>query len=118
VLPWSWLIDWFSNVGDVVSNASSNAVDNLTSNYAYVMERIISKRIYHTDNTSKALSGCPPWICFGGGFVGNCDTIHEKVTKSRSGSGNPFGLGVKLGDLSGYQLGILAALGISRSKVK
>jgi len=118
VLPWSWLIDWFSNVGDVVSNASDNAVDNLTSNYGFVMETIDSTRIYQADVKSKGLTACMPWICYGGSWGGSCTTIHKKVTKSRSGSGNPFGLGVKLGDLTGYQLGILAALGISRSKVK
>jgi hypothetical protein len=26
--PWTWLADWFLNVGDIVSNLSSNAVDS------------------------------------------------------------------------------------------
>jgi hypothetical protein len=43
------------------------------------------------------------------------ETISRKV---RLGGGNPFGLNVKLPDLSSSQLAILAALGISRSKVK
>lgn len=118
VLPWSWLVDWFTNVGDVVSNASMNAVDNLTSSYAYVMkhEKISIERQAVVE--SQALSPCSPWICKDGAFGSTIKTFHVKETKSRSGTGNPFGLGITLGSLSGYQLGILAALGISRSKVR
>jgi len=48
----------------------------------------------------------------------NATSIYTVETKLRDGTGNPFGLSVKLNSLSTYQLSILAALGISRSKVR
>lgn len=118
VLPWSWLVDWFGNIGDVVSNFSVNAVQNLTSNYAFVMEHKRTTTIWQADVTSVALQPCLPWICSDGAFGGTASTLHVKETKSRSGTGNPFGLNVQLNSLSNYQLGILAALGLSRSSVQ
>jgi hypothetical protein len=115
VLPWSWLIDWFSNVGDVVSNASSNAVDNLTCQYSFIMRTVETETIDHVSVT---------WPSFS--LPGNIKTvagnatlfaIHKQISKTRAGGLNPFGLGVQVDSLSGYQLGILAALGISRGLV-
>lgn len=119
VLPWSWLVDWFGNVGDVISNASPNAVDNLTSRYSYIMKSVEVVEEWNATSTWSALGPNP---LFGGTFIppgeASTRTRLTTVTKCRSGSGNPFGLGVKLESLTGYQLGILAALGLSRSSVK
>lgn len=35
LLPWSWLIDWFTNIGDVISNMSHPVADDTYSIYAY-----------------------------------------------------------------------------------
>jgi hypothetical protein len=113
VLPWSWLIDWFANVGDVISNASTNAVDNLTARYSYIMKHVtetIEARVdtYHRSYVSAITdSFVPPPIS-------PITSTFSEESKSRSGGGNPFGLNVSLPSLSGYQLGILAALGISK----
>jgi hypothetical protein len=118
LMPWSWLIDWFANVGDVISNATPNAVDNLTTTYAYVMR--------HTKTKWTAKAECISPMYAPGGLIPDYlvpslgqtfNTFQEKEEKARSGDGNPFGLGFKAGSLTGHQLGILAALGISRSKV-
>jgi hypothetical protein len=118
LMPWSWLIDWFANVGDIISNATPNAVDNLTVTYGYVMR--------HTKTVWTASAECispeyapggliPEYLVPALGYTFR--TFLKKEEKARSGDGNPFGLGFKAGALTSHQLGILAALGISRSKV-
>jgi hypothetical protein len=116
LVPWSWLVDWFSNVGDVVSNASRNAVDNLVADYAYVMTHSKTVQQY-----TLAFSGCP-------GFVASdFKTFHNQIPpfsvtftdhreyKSRVAA-TPYGFGISFDGLSAYQTSILAALGLSRSR--
>lgn len=114
ILPWSWLIDWFSNVGDVMSNLSQNAVDNLVSEYSYIMcesavteEATVHVKTDALDNILFRIPAHEHTYC----------TTKKVVTKARVGGGNPYGLNVQLGDLSLYQLSILGALGISRSRL-
>jgi len=121
VMPWSWLIDWFSNVGDVVANVSTNAVDNLTFLYSFIMREtkvehvgISITSIAPKDQVYNILTGdidhCP-------GYNHEFRSVEVTHIKRRLGGGNPFGLGVQLPSLSGRQLAILAALGISRGAV-
>lgn len=120
VLPWSWLIDWFSNVGDVVSNMSPNAVDNLVTKYSFVMKRTTVEtetrvHVYHRAVDTKAGGWWyAKWPAVDHTFI----STQKVEVKSRVGGGNPFGLNVKLESLTAGQLGILAALGLSRSSVK
>lgn len=121
VLPWSWLVDWFSNVGDVVSNASMNAVDNLTTRFSFIMKQTETIDEWQSHVTHGGIDTRPTtdffkqyWPEVDHAFTTKRTVVH----KARCGGGNPFGLDVKLPSLSGYQLSILAALGISRSRVK
>lgn len=115
LLPWSWLIDWFGNVGDVISNASSNAVDNLTTKYSYIMKHTSTEVTASVQTEWNNLTTSGNLILAGRrqGFTRNLTE-----TKLRLGGLNPFGLGIQVGSLSNYQLGILAALGLSRDLVK
>jgi hypothetical protein len=113
VLPWSWLIDWFSNVGDVISNCSTNAVDNLTLRYSFIMKHVSTS----TTCTSSVWADASTLPSDNWRAAANTFTTTKLVeTKVRVGGGNPFGLNVSLPSLSLYQLSILAALGISRDK--
>lgn len=114
LLPWSWLIDWFSNVGDVVSNLSVNAVDNLVTNYSFTMKEYSVETTHSAYVSHGASSGFYNWPAVSHTF----SSTDSLTTKARLGGGNPFGLNVQLADLSPYQLSILAALGLSRSKVR
>lgn len=119
VVPWSWLIDWFSNVGDLMSNISPNAVDNCMLGRSFVMrhytqETTCTVETSHTGIHTRNGNLGAEWDSFGGTF-----TSYEKLeTKVRAGGCNPFGLDVGLSNLSNGQLGILAALGASRSRVR
>lgn len=107
LMPWSWLIDWFSNVGDVISNISAHAIDNMAADYAYVMR----------ENTWRWSTVTTSYLAtFPDGAPITASASFERFleTKTRI-SGSPFGFGLQLRDLSGSQLAILAALGLSRS---
>jgi len=117
ITPWSWLIDWFANVGDVLSNASDNAVDNLTTRYSFTMMHTVEEWTYSSEVNLE-----PSYNLDGSTRNPGCSTHLKTVwrieSKCRIGGGNPFGLDVQLKDLSPYQLSILAALGLSRGLVR
>lgn len=106
LLPWSWLADYFTNVGDIVTNLSPNAVGNPTADYAYIMETTSE---LHTWTTSG-------WVITKRGTVNFNITSHNEVTTKTRGVATPYGFGIKWDGLNNHQLGILAALGISRSR--
>jgi hypothetical protein len=93
---WSWLIDWFSNIGDVIANIQSNLRDRLVSTYAYNQRHTVREYTWTATN----------------GYY-SVKTVRIFDTKRREKI-DPFGLaaGVSLTDL---QLGILLALGLTRA---
>lgn len=124
LLPWSWLIDWFSNVGDVVANVSPNAVDNLVLNYHFVMrswKRTLESTSFsnHTGQVELNQSNIGPQVLKKWDPAYAAFRSREILeVKARVGGGSPYLPGVQLSGLTAYQLSILAALGISRGKVK
>ena len=99
--PWSWAIDWFSNTGDVISNASSLGLAGLVMKYGYMMEETSVTTTYSMPSTGiTGVKGAPP------------DCMWRKVTKRRR-EANPFGFGLTWEGLSPTQLAITAALGIT-----
>lgn len=113
--PWSWMIDWFTNVGDVISNFSENAVDNLVADYAFCMINTKSTVTAVSTGSWKQIgpSGYPVIPTYIPGGSHNCQSWKRVELKARV-RGSPYGLGVKWVDLSDRQLAILAALGISQ----
>lgn len=99
-MPWSWLIDYFTNAGDILSNLSTGTVDDVVAKYAYVMGETICRHEQH----SSVLSADGQLIAG--------DIYREQAYKSRCAA-NPFGFDASP-DLSDRRLAILAALGISR----
>jgi len=100
--PMSWLVDYFSNVGDVMSNINAFTNDGLVMPYGYIM---MSKDItVISDLEFSAYSQ--------GGFGKTRlqDVVTYTVKQRRLA--NPFGFGFS-GDLNPRQMSILAALGIS-----
>jgi len=113
LLPWSWLADWFANVGDLMSNMSTNAVDNLTAEYAYVMRTVETRKrmsAYTTWNQVGTSELGSSWIPKG---TASGEAFSKVISKTRV-VGSPYGFGANFDSFSNYQLGVLAALGISR----
>lgn len=101
LVPFSWLVDYYTNIGDVISNASDNGlVNNLVAKYAYLMGNTqVSAHVVSTLNYRNGTRYLDfPYI------IGRKQRI----------SANPFGFGLSASSLSGRQYGILTALGISR----
>lgn len=109
VLPWSWLIDWFSSLGAMVDNLSSNAVDNLAAEYAFVM-----KHSWKQIDT----------VCSVPFKVGKLDgpiaiepvtaTMSEVSETKQRTAASPYGFGLTFPDLSTRQKAVISALGLSR----
>jgi hypothetical protein len=103
VLPWSWLIDWFSNTGDVLSNISTNAAENLAADYAFIMSH---HSISYMVEQKMPVAQHPYELSV------NSELRYEAKQRSKA---NPYGFGLTFDDLSGRQMLILSALGLSRS---
>lgn len=110
VLPWSWAVDWFTNVGDVMNNIQMMMNDGLIMDYGYVMETLTSKKVWERHGTTPAngfvlggVAGPRSW----GGW--------KRTTRKQRRQANPFGFGITYGGLSVRQMSILASLGITRS---
>lgn len=106
VMPWSWLVDWGANVGDVLSNLSANAVDNLVADYAFLMtKRTFTRRV--EESTVLWDSYAQTWKT----ISAKAEFVSTVKLRERA---SPFGFGLVPGSLSGRQASILGALGISR----
>lgn len=101
--PWSWLIDWKTNTGDIIKNWNDFQNDKLIMHYGYVME---TKYIITTYNLKfLEIYGEPEPI--------NLTDRIVQVVKTRRNA-TPYGFGLNPGSFSGKQLSILGALGIQR----
>lgn len=98
--PWSWLVDWCSNVGDVVSNMSTGWAENLAAKYAFVM-----KSTDYTWVLNSTLRMKPA-------VVHNTWSYPLKWRMRTPAS--PFGFGLSGIDFTARQWSILSALGLSR----
>jgi hypothetical protein len=100
VWPWSWLIDWFTNLGDVIDNMSTNAAENLTASFAYISN---NQKYLITRDTSVLLAG---------GVATNTFQVGAHVRQRAKAE--PYGFGFDMSTLTDRQKLILAALGITR----
>jgi hypothetical protein len=103
--PWTWALDWFSNIGDCVSIYSDMAVDGLVIKYGYVMEHKVTSYTY---------------TFVGRGRYSPHDDSHHPdsitffVETKRRVRATPFGFGLTWNGLTLRQLAIAAALGLTR----
>jgi hypothetical protein len=100
--PWSWLVDWFVDAGDVISNVTDTIVDGLVMRYGYMMEHSIIADEIHLTGPQFNLS--PP---------ANTRLFLVTETKQRI-KASPYGFGLSWSSFSPRQLAILAALGVTR----
>lgn len=104
-IPWSWLIDWFSNVGFLIENLDAGVADRLAADYMYIMrqkEWAIQQRAVGTFRDRY------------GQIVTASGTSQTTAFVKTRGVGDPFGFATSESSLSGMQLSILGALGLSR----
>nr|UJQ84899.1 MAG: hypothetical protein 1 [Leviviridae sp.] len=105
-IPWSWLVDWFSHIGYMIDNLDTTLVDRLAADYFYVMrnkEWIASQTVTSHLRRDQTLEP----------FAVTAVGTHRRGFKCRE-HGDPFGWATPETSLSGVQLSILGALGLSR----
>jgi len=104
LVPWSWLVDYFTNVGDVLGNLNAFAFDGLVMPYGYVMctQEVIEEQTWQGRLYVNR-----------GGWQNVSITSEIRRTHKQRLPATPWGFGLT-GDLTDRQLLILAALGISR----
>lgn len=103
-IPWTWLIDWFSNAGYLIENLDIGVADRLAADYCYIMRQVTNHRRIDVNGEFH--------------FRGSSRPVTAHATASASSMRRnliaPFGPSVGQGNLSLTQLSILGALGISK----
>lgn len=100
--PWSWAVDYFSNVGDVMANISAFSQDSLMLRYGYVMHRVTDIDTYTWIGPIPGYGQVSTYASYG--------TIRKTRRKA-----TPYGFGLDLNGLTTAQWAILVALGIARA---
>lgn len=100
--PWTWLTDWFWNVGEIIHSSQQLSQDSLVIRYAYLTKLTTGVRTYkHSPVTYKG----------SGASSGDIVNTYSFVRKERFRA-SPYGFGLDPGGFSSRQKAILAALGV------
>lgn len=104
-IPWTWLADWFGNIGDVIENHESGVASRLAADYFYVMR--------------ETQYACNQDMVFYGYDGSNNPVTHSATSHSTNNfkhrlKGDPFGFNTNQASLNSMQLSILGALGLSK----
>lgn len=102
--PWSWAVDWFSNIGDVIHNVAAFQSDGLVMPYAYIMEEKSIRAEYRLSGI--AYRSYP--------YLRSLSQTFETNVKTRR-KATPYGFGFDMSTLTGRQIAILIGLGLSRT---
>jgi len=106
--PWTWLSDWFVNIGDNLSVASRFQKDNLVLRYGYLMRHYQVKQEHTSTNHVYRLTSGP-----NKGFrIPNLRQTIVKDSKRRIRA-EPYGFGFNTEALTSVQWAVLGALGLS-----
>jgi hypothetical protein len=102
-IPWTWAIDWVTNVGDHVDFLSDMATDSVACDYLFVMQHVTKTMKVHQILPFK--------------FSGLQELTFSRVieTKQRQKGGGPYGFSLTWDQLTPRQVAIAGALGIRRS---
>ncbi len=103
IAPWSWLADWYGDMGAVIGVNNSIAQDNLVVKFGYLMRESHYTRNWSHTGITFALSGP----------TGPLETTYFRKKKERVRA-TPYGFGINPDVFSGQQWAILAALGLTK----
>lgn len=106
LVPFSFVADYFANMGDCLGNLASFMEDGLVMPFGYMM----SRKTYDFN-----VSWTGP-VSFGYRYPDHTLTARLKVVCNQRRPATPFGFGFSGSDLTDRQWSILAALGISAFK--
>lgn len=102
--PWSWLVDWFVNIGPVLHNLSAFGQDGLVLRYGYLMSHSV-RRVDIVNNKIQCV----------GTFPNGTHRSRIALESKRRIRATPFGFGLLMNQLSVRQWAILGALGMTKA---
>lgn len=102
--PWSWAVDWFAPVGDLIGNLQDWAGDGLVLTYGYIMEHSLVRDTYSFSGPTGLHRNLIP------GLIVMTTEVKRRVPAT------PFGFGLTWNGFSPRQQAIIAALGLSRGR--
>lgn len=98
IAPWSWAIDWVTDVGDITHNLVSFLLDGNVMQYGFAMcHQTLDVKTFATSGSYRLFY---------------TDEIKQRLPAS------PFGFNTDWGSFTPRQLAIVAALGISRGAAR
>jgi len=100
--PWSWLVDWFVDIGTITNNAVLLSEDSLVLRYGYLMRTTLVQNTISV----KGLK----FKSFNPGFISSSYAL----TRKERVKATPFGFGLNPNSFSDQQWAILAALGLTK----
>jgi hypothetical protein len=103
VMPWTWLIDWYVNAGDFIQRTQDLISDSVVAQYFFAMRHVRYEYEYQKVFTTKD------------GQTHDLRWKRSVETKRRGSSDSPFSFSLNPTQLSGTQLAILTALGLSKT---
>jgi len=99
--PWSWMLDWFTNSGEMLTAIQTFRQDPMLLRWGYVMEHMKRTTTYEQDLVTNT----------GASVKARLTLIQERKMRRKA---TPFGFGLSEEELTTKQKSILAALGISK----
>jgi hypothetical protein len=102
--PFSWLLDWFANIGDILDNFRGLNLRGVQLLWGYITETVIRESYFEY-----ALTWNPTGNIF---FRTNGFFDQKSIRRIRA---TPFGFGTSFGSLSASQSATLAALAAAKS---
>jgi hypothetical protein len=115
VIPWTWLIDWFTNIGEIVARAAGHGIGEYTLDYCYLMRHRTIEQHYAVQYYKRRSNITDASAT---DYVIPCQKRDASATVSietkQRIAASPFGFEVSLDGLTPRQIAILTALGLSR----
>lgn len=106
--PWSWLVDWFIDLGGAIQSMEAATTNRVISTYCYAMEETKSS----ISSSVTILGSTNPFYTYNGPKQLNHSYDYVRKRRIRA---NPFGfLGSPSTTLNGGQMAILGALGLTK----
>jgi hypothetical protein len=106
-VPFSWLADYYGNMGDVLKNITAFAQDGLVLKYGYLTSVTEDLGTWNWDYPVRRDGDRNTWTTYRGTMQISCRTVNRVPA-------NPYGFGPTGVPLTGRQKAIVAALGLSR----
>jgi hypothetical protein len=103
ITPWTWLLDWFMNASEALSNFTRFQSDSLVLRYGYLMRETIATRVYTMG----------PLYLKKGGTIAPARVF--RVTQKERRRATPYGFAIDVEAFTPQRIATLIALGFTKT---